>query len=354
MGNPDQPVVSVIVPAFNAETTLAETLGSVIRQTLEDWECLVVDDGSTDGTAVLVEAMAERDPRIRLVRQANQGVGAARNTAIRAARGRYLAPLDADDRWEPAKLARQVERMEGAGEDCGLVYCWSRKVDVAGQRLWDCHPFEVEGHAYPLLVMRNFVGNASVPMFRRSAVEEVGLYLTRDEQDGGQGCEDWDLSLRVLARFRCAVVPDYLVDYREVDHCMSRNVAGMERSYRVVIDRVRQGDRPVSEAIIRWSEGHFYAYLMSKAYMSGDPYRVLCYIGRSVRADPVMCLYRRFYRLGSRALVKVVLGMREPPVPAPRRRAAGAVRARPAGLGFIDLIEMRRWASVSGMAPDQA
>ncbi len=356
MGSPTQPLVSVVVPALNAEATLAKTLDSVIRQTLDDWECLVVDDGSSDGTAELAAAIAAREPRIRLIRQQNAGVGAARNTSIRASRGRYIAPLDADDLWEPDKLRRQVERIEAEGADCGLVYCWSRKIDIAGNRLWDCHPFRVEGSAYHILVMRNFVGNASVPLFRRSSIERVGDYLTREEQSGAQGCEDWDLSLRVLDAYRCAVVPEYLVSYREVDRCMSRNAVGMASSYEAVIRRVLAGKRRVAPAILRWSRGHFYAYLMAKAYLGGDHYHTLCYIGRSVRADPLMCLNRRIYRLGSRAAIKVILRRDEPVVlsPAPRRRAAGEVSVRPRGLSLVDLVEMRRWSLACGWPADGA
>src|SRR5690349_24440198 len=107
--------VSVVMPAFNAEATIASAVASVRRQTRGDWELVVVDDGSADRTAALAEMAAALDRRIRVIRQRNQGVSAARNAGIEAATGRYLAFLDADDTWLPGKLQRQVSFMS-AGE----------------------------------------------------------------------------------------------------------------------------------------------------------------------------------------------------------------------------------------------
>ena len=135
-----RPLVSVVTPARNAAATLAATIASVAAQTLPDWELLVADDGSTDGTADIAAGWAARDPRVRPLPGpaggSPSGAAAARNRAIRAARGRHVAFLDADDRWRPEKLARQVAFMEreaapfsftayaregAGGRDLGLV-----------------------------------------------------------------------------------------------------------------------------------------------------------------------------------------------------------------------------------------
>ena len=92
---------------------------------------IVVDDGSSDATGAIVEEFVARDARFQLVRQSNAGVGAARNTAIRKARGKYIAPLDADDLWFPEKLEKQVACIEQCGDETGLVYCWSTSIDRA-------------------------------------------------------------------------------------------------------------------------------------------------------------------------------------------------------------------------------
>src|SRR5688500_7031207 len=100
--------VSVVMPAYNAEATIASAMASVRAQTYAGWELIVVDDGSTDRTAEIAAGAAATDKRIRVIRQRNQGVAAARNAAIEAATGRYLAFLDADDLWLPSKLERQL------------------------------------------------------------------------------------------------------------------------------------------------------------------------------------------------------------------------------------------------------
>jgi glycosyltransferase involved in cell wall biosynthesis len=99
----------------------------VLAQTYQEIEIIVVDDGSSDATSAIVEEFVARDARFHLIRQRNAGVGAARNTAIRKARGKYIAPLDADDFWFPEKLEKQVACMEQSGHRTGLVYCRTKR-----------------------------------------------------------------------------------------------------------------------------------------------------------------------------------------------------------------------------------
>ena len=107
------PLVSVVTPIFNSRSTIQETIASIRSQSLEDWEVLVVDDGSTDGSIEAVQAISVGDDRIRLLEnQFARGPAGARNTAIKAARGRYIAFLDSDDRWMPQKLESQIAFMQ--------------------------------------------------------------------------------------------------------------------------------------------------------------------------------------------------------------------------------------------------
>lgn len=115
-GDPDGPQVSILMPAWNADETLAEAVASIQAQTFGDWELLIADDASTDGTRATAEALAAADPRIRvLVRDRHEGAAAARNRALEASRGRYIAFLDADDLWLPEKLERQLAFMRQSG-----------------------------------------------------------------------------------------------------------------------------------------------------------------------------------------------------------------------------------------------
>ena len=113
--------VSVITPAYNAAEVLARAVESVQAQTFVDWEMIIVDDGSSDTTAALADALAQTDARLRVLRHGQgQGAAAARNTALNAAQGRYIAFLDADDAWSPNKLAAQVQAMRA--QKAGLSY----------------------------------------------------------------------------------------------------------------------------------------------------------------------------------------------------------------------------------------
>src|SRR6516165_4853362 len=134
----DQPLVSVIIPAFDAAANIRQTLNSVLAETYQDFEVIVVDDGSSDATGAIVEEYVAGDTRFHLIRQSNAGVGAARNTAIRKARGKYIAPLDADDYWFPEKLEKQVACAEQSGKGTGLVYCWSTSTDNQGGLVSTC------------------------------------------------------------------------------------------------------------------------------------------------------------------------------------------------------------------------
>jgi glycosyltransferase involved in cell wall biosynthesis len=114
------PVVSVIMPAYNVEPYIGDALGSALAQTYQDFEIIVVDDGSKDGTADVVKEMARRDERVTLVQQANRGLAGARNAALRAARGEFFALLDSDDLWEPDFLAEQLAILQ-ARPDVDIV-----------------------------------------------------------------------------------------------------------------------------------------------------------------------------------------------------------------------------------------
>ena len=293
----DNVLVSVIIPAFNAEADIGEALQSVLVQTHQSIEVIVVDDGSSDDTGAIVEKFVRMDARVQLMRQCNLGVGAARNAGIRKARGKYIAPLDADDLWFPEKLEEQVARMERCGDKTGLVYCWSTLIDERGDFVHNGSQTTVEGRLRHAMVMRNIVENASIPLFRAGALEKVGLYLTRDEQGGAQGCEDWDLNLRIAENFSIGVVPKYLVAYRQTSSSMSMQAESMAASYGVFISRARQRNWNLPSATFRWSGGGFYLYLADKCYHWGHYSRFFRYLKEAICANPVLLLNAGIYRI---------------------------------------------------------
>jgi glycosyltransferase involved in cell wall biosynthesis len=353
----DQALVSVIIPAFNAADSIGQTLNSVLAQTYPKIEVIVVDDGSSDATGTVVKEFMVRDDRIQLVQQSNAGAGAARNSAIRRARGKYIAPLDADDFWFPAKLEKQVARLEQFGNEAGMVYCWSMLIDRHGELFGDCSQI-VEGRLRRAMILRNIVGNGSVPLFRTTTLEKVGLYLTRAEQEGAQGCEDWDLYLRISEQFDLQVVPEYLVAYRQGSSKMSANAENMATSFGVVMRRARKRNSDLPSSLFRWSSGFFYLYLVQNSYLWGHHQRCQRLLQEAVRADPALLLRTTVYRIWVRTLLETIIGSRIknsrrwlPASPADQKREIPNEDAeRKKKRSFIsnrifDEIERRRWSA---------
>lgn len=159
-------LVSVLIPAYNASSTIVETLESVRAQIYPHFEIIVIDDGSTDDTAAIVESFARGDRRIRLVRKPNGGLPSARNAGIAVARGAF--EVDADDLWQPDKLAAEVAAMRRLGASVGMVYCWGWRIDERSRLLpggFICHAYE--GEAYAALILQNFVVS---PVYRAEAI----------------------------------------------------------------------------------------------------------------------------------------------------------------------------------------
>ena len=204
MPEPGAPLVSVVVPAWNAAATLAAAVASVRAQTLGDWEMIVVDDASTDGTLGLARALAAAEPRLRvLARARNGGAAAARNAAIRASRGRLVAFLDADDRWYPEKLARQAAFMAAGGH--ALVYSGYRRVAADGRPLGTVRPPARVSHAG--LLRGNVIGCLT-------AVYDSAVF-GRAEMPELRRRQDYGLWLALLRRVPYAHgLPEPLADYR--------------------------------------------------------------------------------------------------------------------------------------------
>ena len=262
--------VSIITPAHNAERTIEATLDSVLRQSHEDFELVVVDDGSRDATADIVGRCCERDRRVRLLQQANAGVAAARNHGIAHSKGELVAVLDADDTWTPDKLARQVQRLQEAGPDTGLVYCWFWVVDDNGRRIGPGYPVRFEGDVLPYLIPLNFIRNCSSALIRRRCIEEAGGFDPSLRARGAQGCEDISLFLRIAERHRFAVVPDFLTNYRHTPDSMSRNIGQQMRSHQLVMDALRLRRPDLPSRLFRIAEANNAFWLARRALSSGQ------------------------------------------------------------------------------------
>lgn len=291
-----QPLVSVIVPAYNAEMYIAQTLHSVLSQTYKNIEVIVVDDGSRDGTAQIVEAIMRRDNRVTLLHQSNSGVAAARNLAIEKSRGEYIAPIDADDIWFPQKIEKQVRCMLHEGPSTGIVYAWSVHIDEGGLLMSGFNASDMEGDVFVASVMNNFIGNASAPLIRRVCFNQVGGYGVRFFKQNAQGCEDSDLYIRIAASYKYRVIKEFLVGYRKRIGSMSFDYRSMEKSYSILMEDIRQRYPDISSFVYRWSRSRHYLYFSNQSQLRAHYGASILYLCKAVRMDIVILLYSEFYQ----------------------------------------------------------
>jgi len=204
--SPDRPLVSVVVPTHNRASLLARALQSVLAQTYEHFEVLVVDDGSSEDIGSVVGALA--DPRLRYLRQPrNMGVAAARNRGLREAAGELVAFLDSDDRWMPGKLQRQVEIMSRRPPRVGLIYTGVAAENERGEHTVTI-PTE-RGDVWRDMLWRNVVhfGTSGV-VIRRAVVDTVGYF-----DEDLPAIEDYDYWLRIARFFEFEIAPEALIVY---------------------------------------------------------------------------------------------------------------------------------------------
>jgi glycosyltransferase involved in cell wall biosynthesis len=281
------PLISIIIPAYNAADFLPRTLESVLNQTYPHFEVWVIDDGSQDETAAIARSFGQRDARIRCLQQANQGVAVARNYGIAQAQGEWIAPIDADDIWYPHYLEKLValEQSVSRPRPVGVIYAWSIDIDEADQPIGGFHAAKVVGNVYRTLVCHNFLGNASATLIARSALQKVGGYDATMRQQQAQGCEDWDLYLRLAAAYDFAVVPEFLVGYRKLAASMSGDGQTMARSQDILLQRVYQSHPTLPRWYGALSRSSFYLYLAHQSAAQGQADRTLAWVKQAIRAD---------------------------------------------------------------------
>lgn len=252
-------LVSVIIPAYNAEATLDETLKSVCNQTYHDIEIIVVDDGSNDGTVDVARRHAASDHRIRIISIENSGVAHARNVGIAASRGDFIAPVDADDLWHPEKIARQMAVMRAHGRELGYVYTLYRRIDADGRVLYSSGKGDFTGHVYLRSLLVNFVGNGSSLLARRAAVDEVGGYEPDLHRRDAQGCEDYLIQILMARSWTVGLVPEYLTGYRKTPGAMSSDWERMMRSNLVTLEHVARRFPETSKSDLAVAEASHHA-----------------------------------------------------------------------------------------------
>jgi glycosyltransferase involved in cell wall biosynthesis len=300
----DEPLVSVIIPAYNSAAFVGGAVRSVLAQTHTSLECIVVDDGSTDATA---DAARAEGAEVRVVRQDNAGVSAARNRGVAASRGELLAFLDADDVWRADKLELQIAEF-GRLSPPGLIVCALQVVDA------ELRPKHVARmHAGPTLVedmalCRPWVGVScsSTALIPRDLFDAVGGFDPELSMSA-----DWDFLARVARRYPVRAMPDPLTLYRVHGGSMSADVALLERdkihAYRKLFDSPDVDPR--LNAKRRHAEANMRRMLAGSYFAAGNPRAFARNAAASVAHHPATLGY--FLAFPLRRLRRAVVNARQ-------------------------------------------
>ncbi len=252
------PLISVIIPVYNGARTIRETISSVLAQSFEDLEIIVINDGSTDNTAEILANLP--NPKIKVYSFPNAGPSASRNRGFRLSAGNYIAYLDADDLWAKDKLKKQFQALQ-QHPAAGVAYCWTHHIDESGQFVRPGGKHQAEGNVMGHLLLNNILEHGSNPLIRRQAVAEVGGF-----DETLRTAEDWDFYIRLAARYEFVVVKKPLIYYRQSPYSCSANVARTEKDALAVLERVFKEAPPSLRHLKIQSQANTYAYLIFKAF----------------------------------------------------------------------------------------
>jgi len=237
----ERDLVTVVIPAYNAQATLAETVASVLAQTYIHLQVLVVDDGSIDDTVAIAERCSVSDPRVRILRQANGGVARARNAGLACSEGEFVAWLDADDVWHPQKIAQQIDVFRAANTALSYVFTGYRQIDSDNRIIANRRPLtDVSGFTVSRQIATNFFSNTSSIMVRTELARAIGGHDPRLRDWGIEGAEDMLLQLQLAQRGHVGCCKQALVGYRMHDHNMSLGYRRAALSNLKVLDLVQE------------------------------------------------------------------------------------------------------------------
>jgi hypothetical protein len=291
-----EPLVSILVPAYNAEATLAQTLRSALASSYSNLEIIIVDDGSTDTTPAIAETFARGDGRVRVFGQQHGGVSAALNFGLGRVRGDFVARLDADDLWHPSKLGKQVGLLS-ADSSLALVYTFIRYVDETGLIVRDAPPQKLSRSAHCQCLYEGIVGGGSSVVLRRSVLDGLGGY---DEHLGVW--EDLLLHLQVAAVGAFAIIPEFLAGYRLRRGSSSARLEQSLANWRLARKKIETQFPQIPAFVHRWSHARRLlelaeGFAIAARYATSAKLLAECLASDPVRTSAFLA-YRLHRRLG--------------------------------------------------------
>jgi glycosyltransferase involved in cell wall biosynthesis len=285
------PRLSVVIPAYNVAPWVEAAVRSVLRQTLSNLEVIVVDDGSTDDTPLVLQRID--DPRLRVIRQDNGGLAAARNTGILAARAEYLGLLDGDDTWMPDKAMRQIRVLDDS-PDVTMTYSHSAYLhEHDGSPNGALLLSRSISPSFRDMIIRNHIGNGSTPIGRTADFIQAGLFDRRPLYL--EDYEFWPRLMRQTGR-RFQLVPEVLTGYRVRNGSGSTQLARFARSSEIACDLMREKMPDVPASWLDLGLASLYRITARKAASFGLRQEALHYLSLAVRKAPsIMLKDARFF-----------------------------------------------------------
>jgi glycosyltransferase involved in cell wall biosynthesis len=264
--------ISVIIPCFNRGHLIGRAIESVLTQSIDDFELLVVDDGSSDDTREIIQAF--EDSRIEYIRhETNRGASAARNRGVAQAKGEFIAFLDSDDAWLASKLEKQLASFDAGSSRLGIVYTLFEKIG------WHYEPQvrRWQGDIRDRILVNNCVGTASTPMIRRRCFDVSGGF-----DESLRGSEDWDLWIRMAEDWEFKCIPEVLVHYYPQSVSLTADHGAALRAYKALFEKHSKRIDDLDAAIR--ADHYFYRgriYLSHRRFGLG-----FGSIARALRTDP--------------------------------------------------------------------
>ncbi|MBD2528102.1 glycosyltransferase [Nostoc flagelliforme FACHB-838] len=253
----DVTMISVIIPAYNSEKTIKETIQSVLNQTFANFELIIINDGSQDSTLDIITQI--EDPRIKVFSYGNAGGNVSRNRGLNHAVGEFVSFLDADDVWTPNKLEFQLKALQ-ENPTAKVAYSWTDYIDVNGKFVFSGKRINLNANIYETLLLSNFLENGSNPLICREALITLGGF-----DESLTAAQDWDMWLRLASKFDFICVPSVQILYRISANSLSCNLVRQEKACLRVLETAYK-ERP-STVKDSWniSLANLYKYLTCKA-----------------------------------------------------------------------------------------
>lgn len=272
------PLVSVVIPVYNVEKYVSQCIKSVLEQTYESLEIIVVNDASPDNSMALVSKFD--DPRIKVVNQENRGLAGARNTGIREATGKYVALLDSDDFWQRNKIQKHVHQLESM-QDIGVSFSASMFVNEDGNETGRLQkPLRSDGFTPQHIFCRNPIGNGSAPVIRKSIFDAICFQTDETVYDQYfnermRQSEDIECWVRIALKTKCAFgyIDQPLTYYRLNGGGLSANVDKQLASWEYFVDQLNVYAPDFATQHAALARAYQYRYLARRLILEGSTLR---------------------------------------------------------------------------------